>query len=89
MFRREVVESELDFVPRAKLKAACRRLEVNPDAGKPLGDSLSGCRSIRVQGAENRLIYRLNKVDDEIEVEILAIGRRRDKAVHKAAEKRI
>lgn len=84
--RREVIDSgELALVPQAKLKEALRLLERNPEAGKPLTRELAGFRSIRIEGSENRLVYRLfNDV-----VEVLAIGRRRDSKVHVVAEKRL
>lgn len=83
--RREVIEAgEVELVPRAALVEAFRRLERDPEAGKPLVRELKGCRSLRLRGSENRLIYRLR---DDV-VEILAIGRRRDSEVHGAAAAR-
>jgi mRNA-degrading endonuclease RelE of RelBE toxin-antitoxin system len=88
LLRREVVEDELDIVPRAKLKAALRDVEKDPGGGKALGGALQGCRSIRVGGSENRIVYReLN--DENNNVEVLAIGRRRDDEVYDTAGKRL
>jgi mRNA-degrading endonuclease RelE of RelBE toxin-antitoxin system len=86
LIHREVVESgELDTVPRAQLVAALRRLESDPDWGKPLLRELKGCRSVRVGGSENRLVYR---VQGDM-VEVLAVGRRREAEVHRDAGRRL
>lgn len=86
LVHREAVESgELDSVPRDQLVQALRRLEREPEWGKPLIRELKGCRSVRLGGAENRLIYRLH---GDI-VEVLAVGRRREAEVHADAEKRL
>lgn len=86
IFHSEVVTGdEIDFVTRASLKTAVRRLRDNPEVGKPLTRELAGCRSIRVEGSENRLVYRL--VGDT--VQIIAIGRRRDDAVYETATGRL
>jgi mRNA-degrading endonuclease RelE of RelBE toxin-antitoxin system len=86
VIRREVwEEGELDSVPRMQLKEALRRLERDSAAGKALGRELKGCRSIRLGGSENRLIYRILEGDV---VEVLAIGRRRDQEVHQVARLR-
>lgn len=83
----EVIENgELEVVPKAKLKEAFRKLAQEPESGKPLVRALSGCRSIRVGGSENRLIYRV--LPGPV-VEILAIGRRRDSEIHDLAERRV
>jgi mRNA-degrading endonuclease RelE of RelBE toxin-antitoxin system len=86
LIHREVVESgELDTVPREQLVQALRRLEREPDWGKPLVRELKGCRSVRIGGSENRLVYRAH----EDTVEVLAIGRRRESEVHRDAERRL
>ncbi len=76
------------MVPRAKLKAALREIEQAPEAGKPLGGALRGCRSVRVGGSENRIVYR-ELHDANANVEVLAIGRRRDDEVYETAEQRV
>jgi mRNA-degrading endonuclease RelE of RelBE toxin-antitoxin system len=91
VFRAEVIEQgELNLVPAAKLKEAIRRLKVTPEIGKPLARELAGCRSIRIEGSENRLVYRIHKAeaDGEDTVEVLAIGRRRDDEVYDTAASR-
>jgi mRNA-degrading endonuclease RelE of RelBE toxin-antitoxin system len=88
MIRREVIErGELDLVPEAKLRQVFRPLERDPTCGKPLVRELAGCRSLRVAGAEDRLVYR--SFEDGEVVEVLAIGRRREGEVHAVAEKRL
>jgi mRNA-degrading endonuclease RelE of RelBE toxin-antitoxin system len=85
-----VVEDDLDLVPMDKLKATLRELERNPDRGKPLRRALAGCRSVRVEGSENRLVYRVNGTDpDTAQVEVIAIGRRRDDTVYDVAGTRL
>lgn len=86
MVRREAIENgELGLVPQAKLKEALRSLADDPERGKVLTRGLAGCRSIRIEGSENRLVYR--QAGDIVEV--LAIGRRRDSEVYEAAENRL
>jgi plasmid stabilization system protein ParE len=78
-----VLSGELTTVPRAQLVEAVRRIRDTPDCGKPLRGRLFGCRSIRVGGSENRLVYYERAEQDEVIV--LALGRRRDDAVHNTA----
>jgi mRNA-degrading endonuclease RelE of RelBE toxin-antitoxin system len=80
-----VMSGELREVPAHQLKQAFRRLEIDPTVGKPLVRELKGCRSIRVGGSENRLVYR---IDGDV-VEVLAVGRRREGEIHSTAERRL
>jgi mRNA-degrading endonuclease RelE of RelBE toxin-antitoxin system len=90
VLRREVVEDELDFAPRAQLKATLRALERDPLAGKPLSRALAGCRSVRIGGSENRLVYRVRGTDPETAlVEVLAIGKRRESEAYNVAVTRL
>jgi mRNA-degrading endonuclease RelE of RelBE toxin-antitoxin system len=90
VIRREVVEEgELDLVPPAKLREALRLLEKEPERGKPLKRALTGCRSLRIGGSENRLVYRVLTVSSEAVVEVLAIERRRESEVYGIAERRV
>ena len=87
-FRQELVEArEHELVSRDQLRAARRRLEESPEAGKPLKRELAGCRSIRVGGSENRLVYRYHRDADLVEV--LAIERRRAEEAYAVAAARI
>jgi mRNA-degrading endonuclease RelE of RelBE toxin-antitoxin system len=88
VIRLEAIEAgELKLVSEAHLKKALRRLRDNPTVGKALVDELAGCRSIRVGGVENRIVYRHDIERDMVEV--LAIERRRDDKVYKLAKKRL
>jgi mRNA-degrading endonuclease RelE of RelBE toxin-antitoxin system len=85
--RFEVIEDgELDLVPRNMLKAAIRRIRDDPVCGKPLARALAGCRSVRVGGSENRLVYRLVAPDL---IEVIGVGRRRDDEVYDEAATRV
>jgi mRNA-degrading endonuclease RelE of RelBE toxin-antitoxin system len=87
-FRQELIEAgEHELVARGQLRAARRRLEDNPECGKPLGRALVGCRSIRIGGSENRLVYRYHREADLVEV--LAIERRRDREAYDVSADRI
>ena len=87
-FRQELVaDGEHNLVPKDQLRKAVRRLEAEPLCGKPLGRELAGCRSIRVAGVENRLVYRYHEVVDLVEV--IAIQRRRDNLAYRGAEIRL
>lgn len=86
-FRAELVEAgEQLLVPKAQLRRAVVRLEQNPEVGKPLVRELAGCRSIRLAGSENRLVYRYH-FDSDL-VEVIAIERRRDDAAYDVAAAR-
>lgn len=78
---------ELDLVPRAQLVQALRSLRDNPNRGKPLVRELAGCRSIRVGGSENRLVYRYDAHADTVEV--IAIERRCDDQAYTRAQSRL
>lgn len=86
-FRTELVEAGEDsLLTKDQLRKAVRRLEGDPECGKPLLRQLAGCRSIRVGGSENRLVYRYHHDGDLVEV--IAIGRRREDEVYEAAAAR-
>jgi mRNA-degrading endonuclease RelE of RelBE toxin-antitoxin system len=88
VIRREVIEEgELQLVPAAKLREALRLLEAKPEHGKPLKRALAGCRSMRIGGSENRLVYRV--LAAEAIVEVLAIERRRESEVYEIAQRRV
>ena len=76
---------ELSLLPPATLKEAFRKLRDRPDAGKPLERVLKGCRSLHV--GDSRIVYR--HLADRDEVQIIAIGRRRDEEVYATAEGRV
>jgi mRNA-degrading endonuclease RelE of RelBE toxin-antitoxin system len=78
-----VLAGEVALVPRSQLVQAIRRIRDAPEVGKPLRGRLTGCRSVRVGGSENRLVY-LHRIEED-EVIVLAIGRRRDDEVYQTA----
>lgn len=87
-YREELIEAgELNLLPKDVRRKAVRKLRDNPEAGKPLRRALAGCRSIRAQGSENRIVYR--HVPEEDLIEIIAIERRRDNEVYDEATKRV
>jgi mRNA-degrading endonuclease RelE of RelBE toxin-antitoxin system len=84
-----VADGDSQLVPKDKLRKAKARLLEDPLCGKPLSGPLTGARSVRVGGSENRLVYRiLKKTTTEMVIEILALGRRRaDEAYGTALER--
>ena len=87
-FRVELVEAgEHLLVPKGQLRRAVARLESDPEAGKPLTRELAGCRSIRVGGSENRLVYRYHRESGLVEV--VAIERRRGSSAYEVAAGRL
>jgi mRNA-degrading endonuclease RelE of RelBE toxin-antitoxin system len=88
VIREEAVESgELSSVSVSQLRKALRSLRDEPERGKPLTRALTGCRSIRIGGSENRLVYRYREDIDQVEV--IAVGRRRANDVYDAATGRV
>ena len=76
--------------PTAATSLACTPgcvTEREPEAGKPLVRELAGCRSIRIGGSENRLVYRYHR-DAEL-VEMIAIERRRGGEAYEVAAQRL
>lgn len=60
-----------------QLQNAFQRLQQHPEqVGKPLAGELAGYRSLRAVNQEFRIIYRVNR--DEVEVLVVAIGRRKE-----------
>lgn len=62
---------------QAQLQQAFQRLQQYPEqVGKPLAGELAGYRSLRAVNQEFRIIYRVHR--DEVEVLVVAIGRRKE-----------
>jgi mRNA interferase RelE/StbE len=62
---------------QSQMQTAFQRLAQNPEqVGKPLAGELAGYRSLRAAHQEFRIIYRVNR--EEIEVLVVAIGRRKE-----------
>lgn len=74
------------MVGKAQLRSALERVRAKPGCGKPLVGTLAGCRSVRVVGSENRLVYRV--LSDSL-ILVLAVERRRGDTVYNVAATRI
>jgi mRNA interferase RelE/StbE len=67
-----------------------KKLKERMDAPRVEKDKLSGiknCYKIKLRGAGFRLVYRVH--DDEVEILIIAVGKRERNSVYKNAAKRI
>jgi len=85
----DVVLDDLRGAANAQVKSALRKLKRNPECGKPLGGALKGCRSIRLEDSEKRLVYRLVEVSGRSAIEVVAIDLRRADQVYKSAAGRL
>ncbi len=85
-----VLEGEIRLVTKAELRSALDRLKSDPECGKPLHRALQGCRSIRVHGSENRLVYEVisPRGADPVVIRVLSIERRRDSEAYDLAAAR-
>jgi mRNA-degrading endonuclease RelE of RelBE toxin-antitoxin system len=90
-FHEEVtLRGEIGLVSKGSLRKALERIREEPSCGKPLRGALTGCRSVRVDGVLNRLVYEV-KTSPSVAptvVVILAIERRRDSEAYDLAESR-
>ena len=83
------LNDEIRLVDKGKLRVVLRRLRDNPLYGKPLSGPLLGCRSVRVEGSENRLVYEIGRdASGRDLVVVLVIGRRREDEVYRLAAER-
>ncbi|MEA2018839.1 MAG: addiction module toxin RelE [Campylobacterota bacterium] len=68
-----------------------KKLEKSPELGIPLGKKsgydLTGYRKMYADKKQLRIVYRI--IDDIIEVEVIAIGKRDDMEVYKKSSERI
>jgi mRNA interferase RelE/StbE len=68
-----------------------KKIASSPELGKPLGNKagfdLSGCRKMYVDKKRIRIVYAI--VDEQIVIEIIAIGKRDDMEVYKNAADRL
>lgn len=85
-----VLEKEHELVSKTELRKALDRLKSDPECGKPLRRPLQGCRSIRVHGSENRLVYEVLSPPhgDQVVIRILCIERRKDSEAYDLAADR-
>ena len=68
-----------------------KKITVSPELGKVLGNKngydLSGCRKMYADKKRIRIVYRI--VEQQIVVEVIAIGKRDEMAVYKDASQRV
>jgi mRNA interferase RelE/StbE len=68
-----------------------KKLSTSPELGKPLGNKagydLSGCKKMYADKKRIRIVYTI--VQNEIVVEIIAIGKRDEMEVYKSAAERL
>ena len=83
--------SELDHNQKILVFKQLKKLSTSPELGVKLGNKagfdLSGCRKIYVDKKKIRIVYKI--VEDEIIVEIIAIGKRDEMEVYKKASQRL
>ncbi len=58
------------------LMAGLRRLEHEPESGKPLNDELAGYRSLRAVGQRYRILYKID--GKQVKVLVVAMGIRKE-----------
>ena len=83
--------SELSHNQKLLIIKQFKKLETSPQLGVPLGNKsgydLTGYRKMYADKKKLRIVYRI--IDDVIEVEVIAIGKRDDMDVYaKASERR-
>jgi mRNA-degrading endonuclease RelE of RelBE toxin-antitoxin system len=78
---------EIRLVQKAQLRTALDRIKSEPTCGKPLSGPLVGCRSVRVGGSENRLVYEVVSPlgAEPTIIHVLCIERRRDSEAYTLA----
>lgn len=81
---------EIRLVSKDQLRTGLDRIKAEPECGKPLRRALQGCRSIRLGGSENRLVYEVVSApgQEPVIVHVLCIERRRDEEAYTLAERR-
>jgi mRNA interferase RelE/StbE len=90
---KEGVEDDLRTLSRAQqilVGKQFKKLSTSPQLGDKLGNKngydLSGCQKLYVDKKRIRIVYRV--VDEEIIVEVIAIGKRDDMEVYQKASVR-
>ena len=83
--------SELSHSQKILVFKQLKKLEISPQLGVLLGNKqgydLTGYRKMYADKKKLRIVYRI--IDDVIEVEIIAIGKRNDMDVYQKASERI
>ena len=68
-----------------------KKISTSPELGQPLGNrggyDLSGCRKMYADRKKIRIVYTFK--DEEIVIEIIAVGKRDDMQVYKDAAQRL
>jgi mRNA interferase RelE/StbE len=68
-----------------------KKISISPELGQPLGNKagfdLSGCRKMYADKKKIRIVYTI--VEDEIVIEVIAIGKRDEMQVYKDASQRL
>jgi len=84
------VEEDLKALSKAQLILVAKqfkKLKNSPQLGDPLGNKngyeLSGCRKLYLDKKRVRIVYKI--IDDQIVVEVIAIGKRDDMKVYQKA----
>jgi len=91
---KEEAENELEsFSNREKILIfkQFKKISSSPELGQPLGSKagydLSGCRKMYVDKKRIRIVYTI--IDEQIVIEIIAIGKRDELEVYKMAHERL
>ncbi len=75
-----IAEKQLEAISdqrvQKRLRASLKRLERDPEEGKPLGHELAGYRSVRAVGQRYRIIYRIE--EERVLVVVVTVGICRD-----------
>jgi mRNA interferase RelE/StbE len=92
-YKEGAIEDLLSFdkgVKKLILKQV-EKISISPELGELLGNKagfdLSGCRKMYADNKRIRIVYRI--IDNEIIVEVIAIGERDEMAVYKTASERL
>ena len=92
LFKEEVNDdlSKLSYTQKLLVFKQFKKIEKSPQLGQLLGNKagydLSGCRKIYVDKKKIRIVYQI--IDDEIIVEVIAVGKRDNMDVYLMASER-
>ncbi len=88
------VEDDLKALSKAQVILVgkqFKKLSTSPQLGQPLGNKngydLGGCRKLYVDKKRVRIVYRT--IDEQIVVEVIAVGKREDMEVYQKASFRV
>jgi mRNA interferase RelE/StbE len=89
-------EAECEFLSfdksvRVLIAKQIQKLSISPELGELLGNKagyeLSGCRKMYVDNKRIRIVYRI--IENQIIVEVIAVGKRNEMEVYKTAASRL